>query len=97
MKLISHRREINWNHLPDPKKYYSKYFPNLNQNAEWIKVKCPFHEDRLPSLSINLNHGGFVCRGECKTKGNLIQFHMKRHNMNFVEACKSLGVWPYAD
>ncbi len=91
------RKEINWHKIPDPKEYYLKYFPNLKLATEWVKVVCPFHDDKTPSLSINLKHGGYICRGECKTKGNLIKFHMRRHNLGFVEACKSLGVWPYAE
>lgn len=87
--------EIRTHDLPNPKNYYSKCFPSVGLVTEWAKVKCPFHDDKTPSMSINLKHGGFICRGECNTSGNLIQFHMKLHKLNFVNACKALGVWSY--
>lgn len=37
----------------------------------WQALKCPFHEDRDPSASVNLAAGRFTCHG-CKVKGDVI-------------------------
>ena len=34
----------------------------------WRPVKCPFHDDRIASASINLNIGVFVCHA-CNVSG----------------------------
>jgi DNA primase len=33
-----------------------------------LRLRCPFHEDKTPSLSINVDNGRFHCFG-CKAKG----------------------------
>jgi hypothetical protein len=33
-----------------------------------LRLRCPFHEDKTPSLSINVDTGRFHCFG-CKAKG----------------------------
>lgn len=38
-----------------------------------LKAWCPFHEDRNPSLSVNLKKGAWHCFG-CERKGNMIDF-----------------------
>jgi DNA primase len=35
----------------------------------WMDACCPLHEENNPSFSINLNHGGWVCRSSCGTGG----------------------------
>jgi putative DNA primase/helicase len=41
-----------------------------------VKVKCPFHDDRTPSLSFNLEKGVWVCHAGCGG-GGLIEFEQK--------------------
>lgn len=41
--------------------------PERNQNAV---VRCPFHQDRLPSLSIDLERGLWICFG-CGLRGGI--------------------------
>lgn len=79
----------------DPATYYKNFFGDqLSKTARkgWIPVKCPFHDDHNPSLVVNLDHGGFHCFG-CGAKGDLMNFHMKKNNLPFIEAAKSLGAW----
>jgi DNA primase len=38
-----------------------------------VKVACPFHDDRTPSLSINLEEGKWQCFG-CHEHGNTLEF-----------------------
>lgn len=79
-----------------PAVYYRKVFAGqLAKVARdgWIKTRCCFHApDENPSLSVNLTHGGFKCFS-CGAKGDLIDFHMRRHKLSFVEAARSFGAW----
>lgn len=50
-------------------------------------VKCPFHNDKTPSLHIHRNL--FYCHG-CGEKGDTIKFIMKTKGLSFPEAVKSL-------
>ena len=43
------------------------------------------------SLSINVNHGGFVCFG-CGKKGSMIDFVMLSYHLSFKDAKKKLGL-----
>lgn len=57
-------------------KYYdlfSKYIPELKPDREQQLVKCIFHQDDKPSLSINLDEGVFHCFG-CGKKGGIKEF-----------------------
>jgi len=38
-----------------------------------VRALCPFHEERKPSLSVNLEKKVFHCFG-CETKGNILEF-----------------------
>ncbi len=48
-------------------------------------LKCPFHEDDKPSLSVDFNKNLYHCFG-CGEKGNAIQFVQKIEDVSFVEA-----------
>lgn len=41
--------------------------------AKQVKINCPFHEDRTPSCSINIEKGIFNCFG-CTAEGNILDF-----------------------
>jgi len=39
-------------------KFYSKYYSGIDTiEGNECMVKCPFHDDRVASMSINLNKG----------------------------------------
>jgi hypothetical protein len=40
-------------------------------------VRCPFHKDRKPSLSLNLDEGIWRCHGPCNVGGGLLDFELK--------------------
>jgi hypothetical protein len=89
----SHKRKFNTASLLTPIEYYTGQFSKLKSNKKWSNVICPFHDDKTPSLSLNLETGGFFCHA-CQTKGgNLISFHMKRYSMNYKEAISVLRGW----
>ena len=50
--------------------HYEIDFP---QGKTQIKIKCPFHPERTPSCSINVERGIFQCFG-CGAKGNVLEF-----------------------
>ena len=79
--------------LPDPFSYYVTHLELLHGRGEWVSTLCPFHDDRNPSLSVNLNHGGFICHA-CGTRGgDVLSFHMQLHELDFVAAARNLGAW----
>lgn len=84
-----YRRDL----LPDPREYYRRHLHALRITGNWASARCPFHEDRNPSLSVDIVHGGFVCFG-CGAKGrHVLDFHCRFHDMDFVTAAKDLGAW----
>ncbi len=56
-------------------------------NADQLMAKCPFHEDRTPSLSITPSKGVFYCHG-CGATGSAIDFVQRIENIGFAEALK---------
>ncbi len=72
-----------------PATYYSRYFklPRLHGR---VMVNCCFHDDRTPSLSIDLTDGWFNCFG-CGAKGkNIVKFHMTKFDLNYKQAIREL-------
>lgn len=76
----------------DPAEYYMAELGKLHIRGEWADALCPFHDDKTPSLSINLNHGAFKCHACRVSGGDVIDFHRKRYGMSFKAACAALGV-----
>jgi hypothetical protein len=86
-------KKFNPSLLPKPQQYYATVFSNLKIKSDWINVRCCFHDDSNPSLSINLISGGFHCFA-CGICGcDVISFVMQRYHLTFKEACKQLGAW----
>jgi hypothetical protein len=81
--------------LPSPVDYYSQQFPKLPRYSQWVTVHCCFHEDRNPSLRLNLVTGASRCFG-CHAKGgDVIAFHMKHYSLNFITTINHFGAWCY--
>ena len=55
--------------------------PNQNQ----VAVLCPFHDDRRPSLSVNLEGKVFHCFA-CQTKGDIFDFVANIEAVSLIEA-----------
>src|SRR4051794_26392936 len=53
---------------------------------------CPFHEDRNPSLSIDLERGLWYCF-VCAEGGDIPKFVQRRDSVSFPTAARSLGAW----
>ena len=49
---------------------------------------CPFHDDKNPSLSVDLAKGVFFCHA-CGKKGSVIDLEMEFEGISQAEAMKS--------
>jgi DNA primase len=61
--------------------------------TERFSARCPFHDDRAPSLLVDERDGHFHCFG-CKAHGDVIDFVMRREGIGFTEACQRLSEGP---
>lgn len=63
--------------MVDPQSYILSKFPDKSPNsAGEIHAACPFHDDRIPSFSINVERGVFVCgSARCGVRGNFSLFY----------------------
>lgn len=52
-----------------------------------ITVRCPFHEDRRPSLSVSLERKLFHCFA-CQAKGDIIDFVARIEDASLLEAAR---------
>ncbi len=88
----SRRRGFDRERLPEALGYYTRELGALKGCGPWRQALCCFHEERTPSLSVNVESGHFRCFA-CDAKGDLLAFHMRRHGLDFKSACKALGAW----
>jgi DNA primase len=79
--------------LPSAEVYYRLQGLNLIGGGMWRTALCPFHDDRNPSLRINMGRGGFCCMACGAKGGDVLDFHRKRYDMTFPEAVQALGAW----
>jgi hypothetical protein len=91
------RKIFNRDALPAPIDYYRIHFPALpmHTDREWISVRCCFHDDKHPSLSLNLISGGFYCFACGAKGGDVVAFHMQRYGVPFAAAVTFMGAWIY--
>ena len=55
-----------------------------------VAVRCPWHNDSVESMSINLNTGLWTCFG-CGLKGDIYTFVQLYEDTDFKGACKWLS------
>lgn len=79
--------------LPNPAIFYLRELGCLKGSGEWKMARCCFHQDKQPSLAVNIDHGGYFCHGCGASGGSLIDFVRHRDSCNFRDACRRLGVW----
>lgn len=85
------RINIDRSSLPSPLSYYSHYFKLPKQHGR-VMVNCCFHDDRTPSLSIDLTDGWYNCFGCGAKGGDVLAFHMQKKQMGFMQACRDLNL-----
>lgn len=81
--------------LPAARDYFRQHGPMPKRvNGEgWGLVRCVFHDDHMPSLSLNIETGGYRCLACNASGGGVLDFHMARHGMTFEQAARDLGAW----
>jgi DNA primase len=80
--------------LPSPSSFYAAEFGQLPRARRgWVTVRCCFHNEKTPSLSLHLSSGGFHCFGCLKSGGDLVDFIKERDSVGFRQAAISLGAW----
>jgi len=52
--------------------------------------RCPFHDDRTPSLVVSPEKNLWHCLGACGTGGSVIDWVMRFHKVSFRHACELL-------
>lgn len=65
------------------------YIP-LTRSGVNYTAKCPFHNEKTASFSVNANKQFYYCFG-CKKHGDAIGFLMDYQNLTFMEALKQLA------
>jgi hypothetical protein len=61
-----------------------------NGSANNVSCRCPFHEDRDPSLSVNVETGLFKCHG-CGASGSPVDFLMRMEQITVGDALRKLS------
>ncbi|MCP3679706.1 MAG: hypothetical protein GY782_05350 [Gammaproteobacteria bacterium] len=79
--------------LPDPEPYFQRQGMKVTGTGEWRSALCPFHNDRRPSLRLNVTIGCFRCMACDAHGGDVLAFHQQLHDLNFINAAKLLGAW----
>jgi DNA primase len=51
----------------------------------WVRMLCPFHDERTPSAAVNHDLGAFVCHG-CGAKGDGLKLLQEQLGLTFIEA-----------
>jgi hypothetical protein len=75
----------------DFRTFYSKYVEIPSRNGtEEVTVKCCFHEDKNPSMSLNLKTGLYSCHG-CDAKGDIFTMLKDKEGLKFSDALKYLA------
>lgn len=87
-----YKYQINKSLLPTPTAFYQRFSLELKGIGVWKTAKCPFHDDKHASLSINIGHGGYCCHA-CGAKGDMLNFYKEFHQVDFKTACHDLGLF----
>jgi hypothetical protein len=78
--------------LPDPLAYFEGEGLTLTGPGKWKTARCDAHGGS-DSLRVHADSGAWVCMS-CGVKGgDVLAYHMERHGLEFVDACKALGAW----
>lgn len=79
--------------LPTPVEYYAMIGLRLSGGGAWRSARCPFHDDRRPSLRVHLQSGAWRCMSCGAPGGDVLAFEQARAQATFVEAARALGAW----
>ena len=75
----------------DKRNFYQTFLPSLKLNGKTeAKALCPFHDDRHPSLSVNLESGLYNCFS-CGAGGDVLTFYQRYKDTDFPTALTELA------
>lgn len=75
----------------DFKSFYQSYVINLKENGKGEAIGlCPFHNDKHPSLSVNIESGLYNCFA-CGARGDVFTFYQKLKGVDFPTALKEIA------
>jgi len=78
--------------LPEAGAYFASLGLRLIGRGEWRSALCPFHDDRRPSLRVNIRTGAFRCFSCGAKGGDIVAFHRLKYGLGFRAALRDLGV-----
>lgn len=78
--------------LPDPITYYQGEGLEPKGPGKWKTARCDFHGGS-DSLRIHVASGAWCCMSCGAKGGDVLAYHMQRHGLEFIDACKALGAW----
>lgn len=78
--------------LPEPISYFEGEGLHLKGPGKWKTARCDFHGGS-DSLRVQVASGAWCCMSCGAKGGDLLAYHMQRHGLEFVNACKDLGAW----
>lgn len=84
----NHTMRFDTNDKPDPVSFYARY--GITLKGKQTNIKCVFHSDKTPSLSINADTGAFYCFGCGASGGDVLDFYQRYHGVDFLTACQDL-------
>jgi DNA primase len=64
---------------------------NLKKYGKNYQTRCPFHQDKTPSFTVNHEKQFYYCFG-CNAHGNAIDFLINYEHLNFVESIEELSI-----
>lgn len=79
--------------LPPAEDYFSARLKLRPGSGPWRSAPCCFHEDKTPSLRVNIETGAFRCFGCGAKGGDVLDFERLLHGLTFTEAARSLRAW----
>lgn len=79
--------------VPEPLDYFEREGVRLTGHGRWRSALCPFHDDRHPSLRVNVETGAFRCMACGAKGGDVLAYHRARYGLSFMQAVRDLGAW----
>lgn len=71
--------------IPTVPEYYQEF---INKSVDLIstpKQCCPFHNEKTPSFSYNIETGRWTCFGRCHASGDVIEMHRRFYKLESKE------------
>ena len=62
----------------------------LKRSGSAFKALCPFHQEKTPSMSLDVDRGLYYCHG-CHQQGDIFTFVQEREGLTFPEAMERLA------